>query len=95
LRAVFAKSFARIHARNLANFGILALSFESPGDWDAIHPGDVLRLDDLQKTLKSGRRVRVENLTRGSVYTLVHRLSARQLEMVLAGGLINAIRQRT
>ena len=93
LRAVFAKSFARIHAQNLANFGILPLMFENPGDWEAIHPGDVLQLGNLRTALPAGRKMRLVNLTRSDAYTLVHSLSGRQLGMVMAGGLINVIRR--
>jgi aconitate hydratase len=93
LRAVLAKSFARIHAQNLANFGILPLIFENQDDWAHINPGDVLRLDNLRTTLPAGSRLRLQNLTRNGVYALVHTLSGRQLRILMAGGLINAIRQ--
>ena len=92
LRAVFAKSFARIHAQNLANYGILPLVFDDPGDWADIHLNDVLRIDNLRSVLSSSRQLEVRNLTRKRNYRLVHHLSERQLKMVLAGGLINAIR---
>jgi aconitate hydratase len=93
LRAVIAKSFARIHAQNLANFGILPLTFEDPADWNDIQQDDVLRLDNLQTILSLGRRLDARNLTRDRTYRLNHILSERQLKMVLAGGLINAIRK--
>ena len=93
LRAVLAKSFARIHAQNLVNYGILPLTFEDPGDWEDIRREDVLRLENLRSVLPSGRRLEARNLTRDRTYRLVHRLSDRQLKVALAGGLINAIRQ--
>jgi aconitate hydratase len=93
LRAVFAKSFARIHAQNLVNFGILPLTFENPADWGDINQNDVLRLENLRTVLQSGRRIEVRNLTRSRSYRVIHQLSGRQLTMALAGGLINAIRQ--
>jgi aconitate hydratase len=93
LRAVIAKSFARIHAQNLVNFGILPLIFEKPVDWEDISQDDVLRMENLRTVLPSGRRVEVRNLTRNRSYRLIHQLSGRQLKMVMAGGLINAIRQ--
>jgi len=93
LRAVFAKSFARIHAQNLVNFGILPLTFENPADWDDINQNDVLRLENLRTVLQAGRRVEVRNLTCSRSYRVIHQLSGRQLKMALAGGLINAIRQ--
>jgi aconitate hydratase len=93
LRAVLAKSFARIHAQNLVNFGILPLIFEKPGDWEDIRQDDVLRLENLRPVLPSGRRIEVRNLTRNRSYRAIHQLSGRQLKIVMAGGLINAIRQ--
>ncbi|WP_374111281.1 aconitate hydratase [Nocardia sp. JCM 34519.1] len=53
LRAVIAKSFARIHWQNLANFGILAFEFDNPDDYDRIDQGDVLHIDGLRKALQT------------------------------------------
>ena len=64
LRAVFAKSYARIHAQNLVNFGIQPLTFENPADWEDIHQDDVLKLENLRTVLPSGRLLEVRNLTR-------------------------------
>lgn len=93
LRAVIAKSFSRIHAQNLANFGILPLIFDKPADWEDIRQDDELRLENLRTVLPSGQRVEVRNLTRNRSYRVTFRLSGRQLKMVMAGGLISAIRQ--
>ena len=95
LRAVLAVSFARIHWQNLANFGVLALEFTDPDDYQSIEQGDVLILEDLRNTLRLGSTViRIHNSTRGRDYSTSHRLSGRQVGMVLAGGLLPAIRQR-
>ena len=95
LRAVLAVSFARIHWQNLANFGVLALEFTDPDDYQSIEQGDVLILEDLRNTLRLGPTViRIHNSTRGRDYITRHRLSGRQVGMVLAGGLLPAIRQR-
>ncbi|MGW8380831.1 aconitate hydratase [Streptomyces sp. ODS28] len=93
LRAVVAKSFARIHWQNLANFGVLALEFEDPGDWERISEGDTLRLDGLRAALDdgSGSALRLRNTTRGEEYAVRHRLSARQRHALLAGGIIPAL----
>ncbi|HLR97640.1 MAG TPA: aconitate hydratase [Jiangellaceae bacterium] len=88
LRAVIAKSFARIHWQNLANFGILAMEFTDPDDYDQIARGDVLRLSDLGTSLAGSNRLTVHNVTQGRDFTVSHRLSSRQVEMVVAGGLI-------
>jgi aconitate hydratase len=93
LRAVLAVSFARIHWQNLANFGVLALEFTDPDDYQSIEQGDVLILEDLRSTLRLGSVIRIHNSTRGRDYSTSHRLSARQVGMVLAGGLLPAIRE--
>ncbi|MDQ3974711.1 MAG: aconitate hydratase [Actinomycetota bacterium] len=95
LRCVIAKSFARIHWANLANFGILALQFTDPDHYDAIEQGDVLALRGIRAALAdAGRMVELVSTTRGQRYQLRHRLSRRQVEMVLAGGLIPVFRER-
>ncbi|MUL43769.1 aconitate hydratase [Streptomonospora sp. PA3] len=88
LRAVVAKSFARIHWQNLANFGVLALEFADPADYDRIESGDVLVVDGLHETLPARSEVTARNQTKGEDYTLRHRLSTPQVEAVLAGGQI-------
>lgn len=94
LKAVIAKSFARIHLQNLSNFGILPLTFVDPEDWDRIAQGDVLSIPDVRDTIRTGKRVRVVNLTRNETYQTEHPMTPRQIEMVLAGSLINLARQR-
>ncbi|HET9876604.1 MAG TPA: aconitate hydratase [Mycobacterium sp.] len=88
LRLVVAKSFARIHWQNLANFGVLALEFDNADDYDAIDQDDTLRVSGLRATLDSQDTVQIDNLTKESSFTVRHRLSPRQVEDVLAGGLI-------
>lgn len=88
LRAVLATSFARIHWQNLVNFGILPLEFARPDDRERIDVGDVLALDDLRATLPDNAEVSVWNTTKGETYAVQHRLSPRQVDDVLAGGVI-------
>jgi aconitate hydratase len=95
LRAVVAKYFARIHWQNLVNFGILPLEFADPDDYDRIDQGDVLVLDGLHAALKHRDRTLVaENTTKGDRYELRHRLSLRQVDVILAGGLIPVFKAR-
>ncbi|WP_052230291.1 aconitate hydratase [Streptomyces sp. CT34] len=93
LRAVIAKSYARIHWQNLANFGVLALEFADPGDYDRIDPGDRLRLEDLHSALTAGAapRLRIHNTTKNETYEVGHRLSSGRRSTVLAGGIIPAL----
>jgi aconitate hydratase len=88
LAVVIAKSYARIHWQNLANFGVLALEFAEPDDLDRIDAGDVLRLDGLRDALQRSGELSVSNTTKDEQYPLRYRLSARQVEAVLAGGRI-------
>lgn len=89
LRVVIAKSFARIHLQNLANFGILGLVFTDPSDFDKLEQGDTLGLTNLHEGLRDGNEIRVQNRTRHETFTTRHSLSARQREAVLAGSLIH------
>ncbi|MEE3852139.1 aconitate hydratase [Gordonia sp. LSe1-13] len=88
LRVVIAKSFARIHWQNLANFGVLAVEFDDPADYDGIDRDDVLRLDDVRDVLGDTDTLTVRNVTKDRTFTVRHRLSPRQVADVLAGGLI-------
>ncbi|MGW4424227.1 aconitate hydratase [Streptosporangium sp. NPDC004631] len=93
LRLVVAKSYARIHWQNLANFGILPLQFTEEADYDHVAPGDELGVDGLHGTLVGGTEVTLRNLTRGTTYLTRHRLSPRQVAMILAGGQIPRLRR--
>jgi len=95
LRCALARGFARIHWQNLVNFGVLPLTFADDADYEALQQGDVLVLKDLRAALASGGgELTVENRTQGTQLTARHSLSERQIEILLAGGLINWLRQR-
>ncbi|UQF81483.1 MAG: aconitate hydratase [Mogibacterium diversum] len=86
IKAVIAKSFARIHAANLVNAGILPLIFENPDDYDEIEQGDVLRLDNVRAALGDDRII----LHAGNKdIQLRMELAERQKEVLLAGGLLD------
>ena len=93
LRLVLAESYARIHWQNLANFGVLALTLETE-DREHIQPGDVLVVDDVRAAVSDSTRVMVHNQTRDEDYATQHQLSARQVDMLLAGGLIPWLREQ-
>ncbi|MCK8615229.1 aconitate hydratase [Gordonia sp. C13] len=88
LRVVIAKSFARIHWQNLANFGVLAVEFTDPADYDAVDQDDTLRLENLRDALGADDVLTVRNVTKDRKIEVRHRLSKRQVSDVLAGGLI-------
>jgi len=94
LRVVIAKSFARIHLQNLSNFGILPLLFVDPEDWDTIDQDDVLAIEEARTAIQSNR-VRLTNRSKDQTYETLHNLTERQIEMVLAGSLINLVGSRT
>lgn len=89
VKAVIAKSFARIHAANLINAGIVPLTFEKDADYDGIDQMDELRLPEIRKAIAEGGEIVVENLTKGTTFPVRCELSKRQREMLLAGGLLN------
>jgi len=94
LRVVAAVSFARIHWQNLAAFGIVPLTFVSPGDREVLAVGQRLALPSLRSDLTAGHRVRVVRVDDGRELELRHDLSRRQVETVVAGGLITQLRSR-
>ncbi|MGH2750579.1 MAG: aconitate hydratase [Actinomycetota bacterium] len=95
LRVVLAKSFARIHWQNLANFGIMALEFVDEADYDALEQGDVMRFAELRDALRSGgASIEAHNTTKDQRYELKHSLSKRQADMLVAGGLIPVFKRK-
>ncbi|MDP9453505.1 MAG: aconitate hydratase [Actinomycetota bacterium] len=94
LRAVIARSFARIHRQNLVNFGVLPLTFADPGDYDGVEAGDELCIPEVGERVREGRALVVHNRTKATTITVDHGLSARQVEVMLAGSLI-ALHQAT
>jgi len=85
IKAVIAKSFARIHAANLVNAGILPLVFENPDDYDKIAQGGVIEIEDIHAGLKEDKVVAMVD---GAEIVLKMELAERQKEILLAGGLL-------
>ena len=88
IRCVVAKSFARIHAANLINAGILPLTFADPADYDALQPGAQLRIDDIRTGMAAGK-LTLTDTAAGKSYPVVCSLTERQQAILLAGGLLN------
>ncbi|MGB4503003.1 MAG: aconitase family protein, partial [Dethiobacteria bacterium] len=91
VKAVLAKSFARIHHTNLVNFGIIPLLFESPADYEKLQQDDLLVIEKLREQLDQGS-VSITNRTQGYRFTATHQLTLRQLRIIKAGGLLNLAR---
>ncbi|MDR1658523.1 MAG: aconitate hydratase [Deltaproteobacteria bacterium] len=88
LTGVIAESFARIHKANLCNFGLLPLEFLNASDRSKIQPGQKLSLSGFNASLKPGAILTVKNLDSDSSFEVKLDVSARQLNMLLAGGLL-------
>ncbi len=93
VKAVIAKSYARIHAANLANTGILPLQFADESDYDKISQMDQLCLPAAREEIAAGGEVTLANETKGLTIKVKAVLTPRQRDMVLAGGLLNYTKQ--
>ena len=90
VKAVIAKSFARIHFANLINFGILPLTFENPSDYDKIEQGDELNAPNILKELDERKPITFINKTKGNAeYKFKYNLTDRQVKIIKEGGLLN------
>jgi aconitate hydratase len=94
LHAVIAKRFARIHAQNLVNFGVLPITFAEPLDYDRIDAGHDLTIPRIREQIEAGADITVENRTTGHTYHCVHDLSSREVELIVAGSLITFLQNR-
>ncbi|PSR05213.1 MAG: aconitate hydratase [Bacteroidetes bacterium SW_8_64_56] len=92
-RVKIAKSYARIHRQNLANFGILPLLFKDDESYDSIEQGDTLRFRTLRDQVQAGTDVEVTNADKDETYVVEHDLSERELQMVLEGSQISVVKQ--
>jgi aconitate hydratase len=89
LKAAIVKSFARIHRANLINFGILPLIFLDEAAYDAVDQGDSLRIEQLAQQIRGGQQVVVSNVTKRTDFVVRHDLTPREVDIVLAGGMLN------
>ena len=94
IKAILAKSYARIHRSNLINFGILPLIFKDPDGFQRIQQGDQLRIKDIRDRLEKDGFLKIENVTQQRTFEVSHGLSHREAEILLAGGLLNYTRNR-
>jgi predicted aconitate hydratase len=92
VRAVIAKSFARIHRRNLIAQGIVPLLFRDPSDYDKAELGHTWRIAELHSIAEGNDEIPVET-SEGRSFTLTHDLLPREREIVVAGGLIRYLRE--
>jgi len=96
IKAVLAKSFARIHMANLINNGILPLQFADPADYDRISLLDELAIEDAAGQigqLPASGQLTVTSRSSGRAIICNLKISERQARILLAGGLLNFTRQ--
>ena len=92
VRAVIAKSFARIHMANLINAGILPLTFKNPEDYDKLAQNDLLMLTNVYKGLENGTFFLCDD--KGNSYELVGEFTERQREILRLGGLLSYTKEK-
>ena len=85
VKAVITKSFARIHAANLINAGIMPLTFVNPDDYDAVNEGDDIVLGNVFDAVQNGKMTMIVN---GKTVELVSDFTDRQIDILKAGGLL-------
>ncbi|HKI53819.1 MAG TPA: hypothetical protein VJ987_06815, partial [Anaerolineales bacterium] len=95
LRLVIAKGFARIHRKNLINYGILPLVFDDPSAYDKLKSGDVIVISDLRKQISKNEKVEVRVPQRDLTFTANHNLTPHMREVLLSGGLTNWVQGRS
>lgn len=92
VKAVIAKSFARIHKSNLINSGILPLTFKKPSDYDGIDRFDELEIEGLEGGLSMNGKLIVKNLTKNTQFEIVQNFSEREVEVLKLGGYLNYVK---
>ncbi|OAA90726.1 aconitate hydratase [Clostridium ljungdahlii] len=92
VKAILAKSFARIHHDNLINYGILPLRFKDQSDYDKISQDDVLVIDNVKDKIKNSRFI-ILNKTKNMKIEAFATISDRQKDVLLSGGQLNYIKK--
>ncbi len=92
VKAVLARSFARIHRDNLINFGIIPFVIKDDV-YNTSDEGDAFEFPSVVEDIKTRNVVRVVNKTKGISFDAVHNLTQRQREIILCGGLLNYVKR--
>jgi aconitate hydratase len=95
IRAIIVKSYARIHRSNLINFGILPLTFKDEKEFERVEQGDQLKIERIRDCLQANGSLTIQNVTQGRAFEVLHGLNEREIEILLAGGLLNHTRKST
>jgi predicted aconitate hydratase len=93
VKAVFAKSFARIHRRNLVAQGILALTFKEDSDYDRAEVGDCWKLPKVKEELEEGADEITVETEDGDSFTVTHDFAPKEREILVQGGLLHWLQE--
>jgi aconitate hydratase len=93
VKAVFAKSFARIHRRNLVAQGILALTFKDEADYERAEVGETWTLPDVRRELAEGSEEITVRTESGDEMKLTHDLAPKEREVLVSGGLLHYLKE--
>ena len=94
VKAVFAKSFARIHRRNLVAQGILALTFKDDKDYDRAEVGKCWKLPKVKEELEEGSDEITVETEDGDEFTVTHDFAPTEREILVEGGLLHYLKER-
>jgi len=94
-KAVIAKSFERIHTANLINFGIIPLTFNNDIDYNNVEQGDDLEIPNIKNKIENREILKVKNKTKGTEFEVNYNLSDRQRKIILAGGTLAYMKNRS
>ena len=95
VKAVIAKSFARIHVANLINFGIVPMTLVNEADYDKICEGDDIYIEGFREAIEKSDRAVLVNRKNSTRVELNLDFTARQREILLAGGTLNYTKQKS
>ena len=95
IKAVIAKSFARIHVANLINFGIVPMTLENEADYDRISEADEIVIDGFAEAIRGTDAVTLTLKKNGENIPLRLTLTERQRAILLAGGMLNYTKENS
>ncbi|WP_252216605.1 aconitate hydratase [Clostridium sp. VAP41] len=91
VKAVIAKSFARIHKANLINNGIVPIEFKDSSDYEKINLVDDLLIENISNNLNTGV-LKIKNLTKNSEFEVLVKLTSKEIDVIKAGGRLNYVK---
>jgi aconitate hydratase len=95
VKAVIAKSLERIHKANLVNFGIIPLKFKNENDYEIIDQNDELEILNIPALVKKGEKITIKDKTKNKTFDVEYDLSDREKKILLAGGTLNLMREKS